>query len=222
MSFNLDFDENAFKKMGVDFDKKATVKEEDEINSVQVLARMSERHYERRVKSELALEQELPWHFEKGASYHCISHGDVDSLTYLRAIIKQQKVNYLLLSTWCMAITDVEEIESWIKKGYLKRIDFYCGEIFQKQYANVYDYARANCIVENARICICRNHSKVMAGYGENFDFVIESSANVNTNPRIEQATITVDTGVVDFYKTFYDGLKSFNKDFPDFKEWKK
>ena len=54
---------------------------------------------DRRVKSELHLEECLPWHFEKGAAYHCISHGDVDSLTYLRVIVKQQPVEYVLIST---------------------------------------------------------------------------------------------------------------------------
>lgn len=111
--FKLDFDEAAFKAMGVDVAANKEEKElEEEVQSVKVSTRMAQRHYERRVKSELALEQQLPWHFEKGCSYHCISHGDVDSLTYLRAIIKQQKVRYCILSTWCMAITDVEEIET--------------------------------------------------------------------------------------------------------------
>ena len=30
-------------------------------------------HFDRRIKSELHLEECLPWHFEKGASYHCIT-----------------------------------------------------------------------------------------------------------------------------------------------------
>lgn len=226
----LEFDKSAFEALGISFEKKekpkATEEEEeqpkDKFETVQSFARMSERHFERRVKSELALQETLPWHFENGYSYHCISHGDVDSLTYLRAIVKQQKIKYVLLSTWCMAITDVEEIKSWLDKGYIERIDFYCGEIFQKQYAGVYKFMKENCIVENARVCICRNHSKVMAGYGERFDFVIESSANVNTNPRIEQASIHIDTKLADFFKEFYDGLNSFNKDFPNFKVWEK
>ena len=29
-------------------------------------------HFDRRIKSELHLEECLPWHFEKGASYYCI------------------------------------------------------------------------------------------------------------------------------------------------------
>lgn len=223
----FEIDKEAFEKMGVDFSpkKKPVVEEdqeevEDKFTTVKTHTRMVERHFERRVKSELSLEQELTWHFEKGCSYHCISHGDVDSLTYLRLIIKQQKVDYVLLSTWCMAITDVEEIYSWLQKGYIKRIDFYVGEIFEKSYAGVYKFMKENCIVDGARICVCRNHSKIMAGYGEKFDFVIESSANVNTNPRIEQSAIHIDTGLTDFYKEFYDGLQSFNKDFQNWKVW--
>jgi len=74
------------------------------------------RYVERRIKSELALEEVLPWHFEQGTAYHCFSFGDVDALTYLRVIIKQQRVEYVLLSTWCMAATDVEEIGKWIRR----------------------------------------------------------------------------------------------------------
>lgn len=48
------------------------------------------RNFERRVKSELFLEDSLPWHFKPGEAYHCFSFGDVDALTYLRAILKQQ------------------------------------------------------------------------------------------------------------------------------------
>ena len=178
--------------------------------------RTKERHFERRVNSELALEQELPWHFEKGATYHCISFGDVDSLTYLRVIVKQQRLRYALLSTWCMAITDAEEIKKWMDAGYIERMDFYVGEIFTKQYAGVYQFIKENCLRNGGRIAVFRNHSKVMAGFGERFDFAIASSANVNTNPRCENTTITVSTEVAGFYKDFFDGIKGFNRDFDE------
>lgn len=177
-----------------------------------------DRHFERRIKSELALEKELPWHFEKGEAYHCISFGDVDSLTYLRCIVKQQRIKYLLLSTWCMAITDAEEIKKWMDDGYIHRADFYVGEIFQGSYGPIYDFIKANCLQNGGRIAVFRNHSKVMAGFGEHFDFAIESSANINTNPRCENTVITVDTGLALFYKNFFDDIKAFNKDFPDWK----
>lgn len=190
-------------------------KEEKSVKAKQTITR----HIKRRVTSELNLEQELPWHFEKGVSYHAISHGDVDSLTYLRMIVKQQKVKYMMLSTWCMALTDIKEIEKWIEKGYIERIDFYLGEIFQNSYKAEWIYLFNMCKKYNFRICICRNHSKVMSIFGEKFDCVIESSANVKTNPRIEQTCITLDTELARFYKDFFDDLVSFNK---DFESWKK
>lgn len=183
------------------------------------------RYFERRIKSELALEESLPWHFEPATAYHCFSFGDVDALTYLRAIIKQQRVEYALLSTWCMSMTDADEIAKWIERGDLGHIDFYVGEIFQASYAPV--FLRLSEIVRNlgggtGRVAIFRNHSKVMAGFGERFDFSIVSSANVNTNPRSEATVVTVDTALARFYKEeIFDNIQSFNRDFDDWKPYK-
>lgn len=175
-------------------------------------------HKMRRITSELNLEETLPWHFEKGVSYHVISQGDVDSLTYLRTIVKQQKIKYMILSTWCMSVTDIEEIKSWIEKGYIEKIDFYVGEIFTSRYAKEFVILKDLCMATGSRVALFRNHSKVMAGFGEKFDFVIESSANVNTNPRCEQTCITLDSDLALFYKEFYDGIRSIDGTFENWK----
>lgn len=65
---------------------------------------------------------------------------------------------------------------------------------------------------------MARNHSKVMVLFGEKFDAVVESSANVNTNPRIESSVITVDSELARWYKNFFDGLISFERNFDDVK----
>ncbi|MFP3153113.1 hypothetical protein LQZ18_01520 [Lachnospiraceae bacterium ZAX-1] len=49
---------------------------------------------------------------------------------------------------------------------------------------------------------------------------MIESSANINTNPRTEQTVITLDTGLAKFYKDFYDGIISFERNFDDWKPY--
>ena len=187
--------------------------------SVQVKATVN-KHKMRRVLSELALEKELTWHFEQGVSYHVISFGDVDALTYLRCIVKQQRIKYALISTWCMASEDIAEIRSWLEKGYIGRCDFFVGEIFKASYYRQYEELIALCKELGGRVAICRNHSKVMVAIGERFDAVIESSANVNTNPRIENAVITVDSELAHWYKDFYDGIKSFERNFDDVKAW--
>lgn len=168
----------------------------------------------RRGKSEAALREHLDWHWTTGKSYHVISQGDIDSLTFLRIAIEQRPLDYCLISTWCMSPEDAMEIKSWVDKKLIKRIDFYVGEIFQKGYRGAYDIL---CEIANGcggRVCVFRNHSKVMIGASGDWKFAIASSANVNTNPRCENTTITMDANVYNFYKEFYDNIIAFNRNF--------
>jgi len=151
--------------------------------------------------------------FKNGYSYHCISAGDVDSLSYLKVILRQQKLDYLLFSTWCMASDDVMQIEEWLEDGTLTKIDAYLGEIFPKSYP--FEWKKINEIFDKYQcgtISIFRNHSKVYAGIGNKFAFAIESSANINTNPRTEQTCITIDENLYQFYKEYYSKIISFEK----------
>lgn len=65
------------------------------------------------------------------------------------------------------------------------------------------------------RIAVFRNHSKIYAGYNEaeNFYFGINTSANINinTNPRTENGCIICRRDIFDFYKEYFDGIKSFS-----------
>lgn len=194
--------------------------ESDPLYEVVKVKKTMTSHQARRISSELALEQSLPWHFERGVSYHCISFGDVDSLTYLRVIVKQQRIHYALLSTWCMAQEDIDEIGRWLQAGYIKRIDFFCGEIFRGTYTKEYETMKALCRKYGCKMSIFRNHSKVMVVYGERFNAVIESSANVNTNPRTEQTCITLDDSLCDFYLEFFNGIISFEREFDNIEKW--
>ena len=111
-------------------------------------------------------------------------------------------------------------MEKWLERGDVGRIDFYVGEIFQASYFEVYLALKELVDRYGARVCVFRNHAKVMAGFGDDFDFVIEGSANVNTNPRTEQTCITIDTELAYFYKEFFDDVNSFNKDFENWKPY--
>lgn len=179
-----------------------------------VCLELSEKYLYRRAFSETQLLEVLPHDLKEGHSYHCISGGDVDSLSYLRAVMRSAgKLDYLLFSTWCMAEDDVLQLREWLEKGKIKRLDAYVGEIFPGSYSGVYAlmldvFKHYQC----GRVCVFRNHSKIFAGSGENFAFAIESSANINTNPRTEQGVITLNRGLFQFYKDFFDGVQSFEE----------
>lgn len=168
----------------------------------------------RRAKSEAVLAEILPAELEDGVGYHVISHGDVDSLSFLAHAVKGRRIAWALVSTWCMARPDVERLDEWLRQGIVGRVDWYVGEIFPNQYGDEYELVLKVAARTGGRVCVARNHSKVMlaADLATDYFVAIESSANVNTNPRIEQTTMTRSRALVEFYREFYEGLRSIDR----------
>lgn len=176
----------------------------------------------RRAWSEVQLLEAMQYKpLDKGLAYHFITAGDVDSLSFLKVILNQQKtLDYLLCSTWVISAEDMLQLRYWYEEGRIKKLDMYLGEIFPNQYKIewgivqdfYHDYPEAG------RVANFRNHCKVYAGYCEadDFYFGIQTSANANTNPRIEQASIVTEKPLFEFYKEFFDGINSFTKEEKD------
>ncbi len=151
--------------------------------------------------------------FKEGHSYNFITAGDVDALSYLKAILRTQSLTHCLLSTWCMSAEDIYQLKEWLTEDRIKTLDCYVGEIFPSTYKVEFQMLNDlynSEIVHGGRLAVCRNHSKIFAGIGDMFAFGIQSSANVNTNPRTEQGCITISKDLYSFYKEYFDGIKSF------------
>lgn len=178
---------------------------------------LSKRFEYRRAFSEVKMLEAMEYvKLEKGTVYNFITAGDVDSLSYLKIVLNQHDLDYMLLSTWCMAAEDILQIQQWYEAGKIKKFDMYLGEIFPNSYkiewGMVKRFYEKNPDV--GRAAVFRNHSRIYAGYNiaDDFYFGIQTSANINTNPRTENGCITVDKGLFDFYKAYFDGIQSFEK----------
>lgn len=185
----------------------------EEVKQARALATQSRRQV-RRAKNEATLAEILPAELPADMSWHVISHGDIDSLSYMRHVVKSQPLDFVLVSTWCMARPDVEEIAGWLDAGRVKKVDWYVGEIFPNQYGDEYELVQAIVAKHGGRVCVARNHSKVMLGHHEAdaYYVAIESSANVNTNPRIEQSAIHRNEDLFHFYADFYAELVNIDR----------
>ena len=185
-----------------------------EQGGIKVSHRMGARQLWRKAASEKALEDAMPsWHFREGDCYHCFSFGDVDSFSFFKMVLRQQPIKYAAISTWCMAGEDVTDLRKWHEKGLVGRVDFFMGEIFKGSYPDVYAATKEFIAECGGRLVIFRNHSKVMAIEGERFDCLIESSANINTNPRSENTVVTVDRDLVGAYIRLFSEIIPFNQD---------
>lgn len=165
----------------------------------------------RRAFSETQLLDMVDLNFQDGDSYHFITGGDVDALSYLKIILRQQDLEYCLMSTWCMASEDIYQIEEWLKAGKIKTMDAYMGEIFPGTYKLEHKMLVPIIRKHGGRVAIFRNHAKIFAGYGDKFAFGIETSANVNTNPRTENGCITIAQEIYEFYREYFDSIISFD-----------
>lgn len=178
-------------------------------------ARTAARIHARRAKSEAHLADILPARIEEGDSWHVISHGDIDSLSYLaHALAGVSHFDHVAISTWCMARADLDQIAAWLDAGRIDQLDLYVGEIFPSQYGDEYARTLEMAALYGCRVVVARNHSKVMlmANHADGYYLVTESSANVNTNPRIEQTTLTTSRELHAFYAEFFAGLKTIDR----------
>lgn len=172
-------------------------------------------HQLRRAKAESDLAGLLPARFATGESWHVISHGNIDALSYLRhALTAVSHFDFVLLSTWCIATEDMVELQAWLDTGSIDELTLAVGELFPGQYAAEYTLALQLADTYGVRLIVSRNHSKVIVArhIADDYHLVMEGSANVNTNPRIEQTAIHCDRALADFYVDFYHGLRSIDK----------
>ena len=184
-------------------------KPEKRTHRATVLKRQTRNIY-RRAYSETQLLDLITEPFKPGESYHFITGGDVDALSYLKIVLRQQDLDYLLFSTWCMASEDIYQIQDWIIAGKIKKVDAYVGEIFPGSYRLEFQLLKKVISEAGGRVAVFKNHSKIFAGYGDKFYFGIETSANINTNPRTENGCITIEKEIFDFYKDYFDLINSF------------
>lgn len=177
--------------------------------------RRTSRIQTRRANTEAHLAELLPARFTPGESWHVISRGDVDALSYLRHALRGvTHFDHVLLSTWCIAKADLQELEAWLDAGRIDLFELYAGEIFPSQYGDEYETMLRLCETYGCRLVIAKNHSKVTLASleSEAYRLVVESSANVNTNPRIEQSAVHCCDELHAFYLEFFHGLRSIDK----------
>ncbi len=200
-------------------DEKPEAKGKKSHRRVKACEELSQKYIMQRCWSEVNLLESMQYKpLKSGLAYHFITGGDVDSLSFLKVVLNQQRaLDYLLCSTWVISAEDMLQVRYWYEEGRIKHLDMYLGEIFPNQYKIEWGMVQSfyNDYPEAGRVAVFRNHCKVYAGYNEAADFYfgIQTSANANTNPRIEQASIITERVLYEFYREFFDGIKSFVKD---------
>ena len=179
-------------------------------NPQTIAAATRNHHLTRRAKSNAKLTEILPRQIEEGESWHVLSSGDIDVLSFTAHLISQTTYfEYLLIATWRINLEDLKVVRKWVESGLVERFDLIIDVRFQRLSPDEYQFAKELAREFSGRIVLARNHAKVtlLKSLERNIFYVLESSANVNTNHRLEQTTLHASRSLFEFYETFFKSL---------------
>lgn len=144
----------------------------------------------------------LPGDFE---CFKFLSDGGFSSICFILFVSEQAKIRELNVSTFRVGKKEVQLLNALHEKGKLDKVNFICMNLMKEDastakygYYNVLDYI---CKKNGWGLDTKRNHSKVILFDTDKGKFVIETSSNLNENPKIEQFSFEKDAELYDFYK---------------------
>ena len=145
-----------------------------------------------------------------GRSIHILTGGNVDLLSHLMWVMQfWPKVKRVFLSAWAISAVDILLCKRWLEDGSIGTLELLLGDIFpskyKKEWEKLMEMYDAGVITNIYNSAI---HSKVMLiDCEDGTKVVIESSANCNMNPRIEQSCVTVSEELFTFYDVYLHGV---------------
>lgn len=145
-----------------------------------------------------------------GRSIHILTGGNVDLLAHLMWVMQfWPKVRRVFLSAWAISAVDILLCKRWLENGSIGTLELLLGDIFpskyKKEWEKLMEMYDAGVITNIYNSAI---HSKLMLiDCEDGTKIVIESSANCNMNPRIEQSCVTVSDELFKFYDVYLHGV---------------
>lgn len=145
----------------------------------------------------------------RGYSYHIISGGNVDLIAHVRWLLLHfRRFRTMFISCWAIGMVDILLLKRWHDAGWIGDISLVVGNIYPNSYVKEWERLRRmynDGII--SRLYSSTIHSKLILLQSEDASIVVESSANCNMNPRVEQSVVTLSEDLYCFYREYFDEL---------------
>ena len=141
--------------------------------------------------------------------------GGFSSIEFISLVAVKEIIIELTASTLRVGEKQAETLITLNEAGKLSKASFFIGSIMKedtKQQTKKYDYYTKfvqACKRNNWDLVVMNNHSKIILMRTENNYYVLETSSNLNENPKIEQYSFENDEELYNFYYGFFDVLKT-------------
>lgn len=150
---------------------------------------------------------------KRGVSYHFLTGGEIDQLTWISAAMRYVgKLDRLVLTTWKISSDGCRDIKNLVMDDKVSSLALFVGDRIDSAQREIFraiaDFTGAYS-PDRFRFYLFPVHAKIIAGISEaeDFAFVVESSANCSINKRIEQACFTVSRQAYTFFNDYFSEL---------------
>lgn len=149
-----------------------------------------------------------------GEIYKFISMtGGLSSITFITWVAQTKIIDELTVSTLRVGERQFRELARLANMGRLKRARYFVGSMQAEIDGKAKKYNYFKHIQDIAQKCdwktiVINNHSKIILIRTQDDFYVLETSSNLNENPKIEQYSFANDKELYDFYYDFFNRLE--------------
>lgn len=165
--------------------------------------KVSARRRFERLRQKQQLTEVIPQLPAPGESIHVVSTAKYDFWTFVPQIIDWIGFTEILYcSTWTLSRPNAMELFALADAGKIGQIAFLTGLYFKRRETAVYAMLLAGIRARGGRYRAFLNHAKVLLAANPDRDawLVVEGSANLTGNPRLEQYVFTNDRKLYEFH----------------------
>ena len=143
-----------------------------------------------------------------GEQLHIVSASRFNFWTICPALIEWcgDYVDEVFVSTWTVNFSNVRELLDLLDVGKIGTSSWAVGSYFKKRETSIYAMLADGLLKRGGRIVAFENHSKVLLVSDKKNDnwYCVEGSANMTSNPRLEQFFIANSKELYDFHRAWF------------------
>lgn len=181
-----------------------TLNHESEVRTVLMKQKQKAKRYSI-MRSTYELEMEIP-QLPENEVYKMVSDGRFSSISFVKYIADRTKIHEMYVSSFRIGRKELQLIDALHDTGRIGMCHFAVGTLMEndgsrgKKY-HYYDDFKNVCDKNGWEYITVNNHSKILLFDTDTGKYVIETSSNLNENPKIEQFSFERDEGLYDFYR---------------------
>lgn len=154
---------------------------------------------------------------ETGTVYKFVSDGGFSSISFVKYISDHCRIGKFYASSFRIGKKELLVISNLYNAGKIDKCYFAVGTLMASGGKSDRKYGYYECFKELCdrngwEYMVVNNHSKILLFDTDRGKFVIETSSNLNENPKIEQFSFEQSEELFEFYKGVFESWKDMEE----------